>query len=79
MAAPTKTQPTVTITDLDALPAVLTAQQLGEALQIPAATIYDLGQQGKLPRVKLGRLVRFKKSDVLDFLARSSSVPTPTM
>ncbi len=54
-------------------PPALTAEQVSEILQIPAKTVYDLGVRGKLPRVKLGRTVRFPKVGILEILNPSSS------
>lgn len=45
--------------NLSHYPPALTAAQVSEILQIPVKTVYDLGARGKLPRVKLGRTVRF--------------------
>jgi len=36
-----------------------TANELAEALQIHPKTVYRLGREGKLKRVKVGRSVRF--------------------
>lgn len=36
-----------------------TADELAEALQIHPRTVYRLGREGKLKRVRVGRSVRF--------------------
>ncbi len=49
-------------------PPALTVDQVAEILQIPPKTVYDLGARGKLPRVKLGRIVRFPLSGIIEIL-----------
>jgi len=45
-------------------PPALTAKQVAQVLQIPVKTVYDLGVRGELPRVKIGRTVRFPKKQI---------------
>ena len=42
----------------------MTIQKLSEYLVIKASTIYSLAEQKKIPHYKVGRLLRFKKSDI---------------
>jgi excisionase family DNA binding protein len=39
-------------------------QKLSEYLEMKASTLYSLAEQKKIPHYKVGRLVRFKKSDI---------------
>ncbi len=55
------------------LPPVLTADQVSEILQIPIKTVYDLGARGKLPRVKLGRTVRFPLRAIMQIVGEEVS------
>lgn len=41
-----------------------TASELAEMYQIHPKTVYKLGRQGKLKRVKVGRAVRFAEPSV---------------
>lgn len=36
------------------------AEELAEILQLHKETVYELGRQGKIKRVKVGRSIRFK-------------------
>lgn len=46
-----------------------TMEQLGEFLQIPVKTIRNWRSEGAGPRgYRVGRYVRFKRSDVMDWL-----------
>ena len=42
----------------------MTIQRLSEYLEIKESTLYSLGEQKKIPHYKVGRLVRFKKSEI---------------
>jgi len=51
---------------------LLTIEQLSELLQVKQATIYQWTHTGFIPHIKIGRLVRFRESDVLEWLKRRS-------
>ena len=51
------------MTGLDEL---LTAEEVAELLHIPRSTVGDYARRGVLPSIKLGRHVRFVRSDVAD-------------
>lgn len=55
-----------TLSEIAAMPALLTVEQAAEILQIPVSTVYDLGARGKIPRVKLGKTVRIPKARLLE-------------
>ncbi len=59
-------------------PPALTADQVAEILQIPPKTVYDLGARGKIPRVKLGRTVRFPLSGIIEILDTKSRIASVT-
>ena len=42
----------------------MTAAQVAELLDVPVSTVREWGRNGTLPRVKLGRHVRFIRSRV---------------
>ena len=42
----------------------MTIQKLSEYLVIKASTIYSLTEQKRIPHYKIGRLIRFKKSEI---------------
>lgn len=58
-------------------PEVLTAEQVAVLLQIKAEQVYRLARHGDLPCVRIGRLVRFRRSTVLSWLAEHESEPFP--
>jgi excisionase family DNA binding protein len=45
---------------------LLTADEVAELLYIPRSTVRDYARRGVLPSIKLGRHVRFVRSDVAD-------------
>ena len=43
---------------------LLTADEVAELLRLPVSTIYDLARTGRLPHLKIGRALRFSRSDL---------------
>ena len=43
---------------------LMTARQVADLLGVPLSTVHEWGRRGVLPRVKLGRHVRFVRSHV---------------
>ena len=43
---------------------LLTARQVSDLLEVKVSTVYDWIRRGQIPYVKLGRLVRFKKTEI---------------
>jgi excisionase family DNA binding protein len=43
---------------------LLTAAQVADLLDVPVSTVREWGRNGTLPRIKLGRHVRFLRSQV---------------
>ena len=43
---------------------LMTAAEVAELLGVPVSTVREWGRKGTLPRVKLGRHVRFVRSQV---------------
>lgn len=48
-------------------------QELADELGVKLSTIYYWTHIGYIPTVKLGRLLRFRKSSVLEWLAKRES------
>ena len=48
---------------------LLTAEEVAELLRLPVSTIYDLARTGRLPHLKIGRALRFSRSDLEAHLA----------
>lgn len=46
-----------------------TAEWVAEKLGIPLPSIYDYARRGVLPCVRVGKLVRFRPSDIESFIA----------
>jgi excisionase family DNA binding protein len=51
---------------------LLTAEQLAERWQVPAAHVYRLAREGRIPVVRLGRYRRFRRDAVERFEEGSS-------
>ena len=47
---------------------LLTAAELAESLALSTSTVLDWFEAGRLPGFKLGRVVRFRESEVLAWL-----------
>ncbi len=47
----------------------LTVRQLADKLAVRPLMIYRLVEQGKLPAIRIGRIIRFDPDDVAAFLA----------
>jgi len=48
---------------------LLTARDVAERLHVPLRTVYAWTEQGRIPHVSLGRLIRYQSEDV-DEIAR---------
>jgi len=55
-------------------PAFLTTEEVLGYLKVNPRTIYRLIRTGELPAVRIGRLWRFKRTDVDDWLERQRAV-----
>ena len=54
------------------LPLTMTREEVARELQVTTKTVDNLWRSGKLPRPsRIGRGVRFLRSDVLDFVAEN--------
>lgn len=52
---------------------LMTAREVAELLAVPVSTVLEWGRNGTLPRVKLGRHVRFIRRHVEATIARAES------
>jgi excisionase family DNA binding protein len=48
---------------------LLTAEEVAQLLRLPVSTICDLARAGRLPHLKIGRALRFSRSDLEAHLA----------
>lgn len=48
---------------------LLTAEEVAELLRLAVSTIYDLARTGRLPHLRIGRALRFSRSDLEAHLA----------
>lgn len=51
-------------------PQLISAKATAEALSISLRLLYSLTQSGEMPAVRIGRIVRYRVSDVEAFIAR---------
>jgi len=51
---------------------LLTSQEIADYLGVKLSTIYSWTHLGFIPHIKVGRLVRFKESDVQKWLKKRS-------
>jgi excisionase family DNA binding protein len=50
---------------------LLSARAVAELLSLHPLTVYLMAKQGRLPAIKLGRIVRFKKSEIEKLMQRN--------
>lgn len=48
---------------------LLTAEQVAERLSVSERYVWRLGREGELPRVQVGKYVRFDPADITAFIA----------
>ena len=51
---------------------LLNVQEIAESLGVKPSTIYQWTHQGFIPHVKLGRLLRFKEADIVNWIEKRS-------
>ena len=51
---------------------LLTLQEVSDLLEFKSSTIYQWTHQGFIPHVKLGRLLRFKETDIVNWIEKRS-------
>jgi NitT/TauT family transport system substrate-binding protein len=56
---------------------ILTTKEAADMLRLSPAAIHKLKREGKLPFVRLGRKVFFKKSTLQNFVSESEQVNNP--
>jgi len=56
---------------------LLTAEQVAEQLQVSTYQVLALGRAGTLPRVLIGRSVRFRPEDITEFVEQCATPPQP--
>lgn len=57
-------------------PVLLTGEQTRAMLNVSARTLFTLADTGQIPRVYIGRAVRFDIADVQKFIAERKSTGT---
>jgi excisionase family DNA binding protein len=57
---------------------LLTASELAEHLALSTSTVLDWFEAGRLPGFKLGRVVRFRESEVREWLEMHRAGPRVT-
>ncbi len=56
---------------------LLTIDELAVILTVKKSTIYQWVHLGLIPRIKVGRLLRFKEGDIEEWLASKQVKPSP--
>jgi excisionase family DNA binding protein len=57
---------------------LLNVQEIAESLGVKPSTIYQWTHQGFIPHVKLGRLLRFKETDIVNWIEKRSAAGRAT-
>lgn len=58
--------------DTDALPKLLTADEVATALRVTTSSVYRWAKDGTLPSLRVGDTIRFRRADVLRLLEAAS-------
>ncbi len=61
----------------DALPSVLTVEEMARLLRVNRKTIYDAVRARTIPSARVGRLLRFNRDAVLQWLRGQGRVSQP--
>ena len=56
---------------------IMTAREVADMLGVPVSTVREWGRNGTLPRVKLGRHVRFVRRHIEAAILDAEERPTP--
>lgn len=49
---------------------LMTAEQAGDYLQLAEQTVRDMAHRGEIPKVKIGRALRFRRSDLNEWIQK---------
>lgn len=56
---------------------LLTAKEVGELLQLNASWVLDAARRNAIPHIRLGRYVRFRRTDIERWLLDQRRGPNP--
>ena len=60
-------------TNNNPLEPLLKAEDVARILSIGLSTVYLLQQRGDIPSIHIGRSIRFRRSDIEDYIERNKS------
>ncbi len=60
----------------DAVPRLMTAQEVAEMLRVPRSTVYELARSRRIPFIKVGRRTLFARQTLLEWIATHTVEPT---
>jgi len=58
---------------------LLTPDEVAELLSVQKSTIYQWTHQGFIPHIKLGKFVRFKEKDVMEWMEKLNIIGRSTV
>jgi excisionase family DNA binding protein len=59
----------------DAVPRLMTAQEVAEMLRVPRSTVYELARRRRIPFIKVGRRTLFARHTLLEWIAAQTVAP----
>ncbi|MFN0177171.1 MAG: helix-turn-helix domain-containing protein [Gemmatimonadales bacterium] len=59
---------------MDATSGLLTPRELADLLKVSEPTAWRLGREGRVPTIRIGRLMRFDRRAIAAWLAANGSV-----
>lgn len=59
----------------DAVPRLMTAQEVAEMLRVPRSTVYELARSRRIPFIKVGRRTLFARQTLVKWIATQTVEP----
>lgn len=56
---------------------LMKAQEVADILQVKPSTVYTWVRQGRVPHIRVGRLIRFVAEQIEEFLSRKGDAVSP--
>ena len=60
----------------DAVPRLMTAQEVAEMLRVPRSTVYELARSRRIPFIKVGRRTLFAQHTLLEWISTQTVEPS---
>lgn len=55
---------------------LLTSEEAADFLRVSQRTLWAMSNRGEIPTIRIGRLIRYSMSDLLEFVGQQRNAPT---